>query len=36
MELSWTAVDDYLASHIAPSDPVLDAALAAADAAGEV
>ncbi|MEA2135934.1 MAG: hypothetical protein QOC68_3843 [Solirubrobacteraceae bacterium] len=30
----WDAVDRYLAEHLAPSDPVLDAALAASEAAG--
>jgi predicted O-methyltransferase YrrM len=30
----WTAVDDYLGGTLVPSDPVLDAALAAAAAAG--
>jgi predicted O-methyltransferase YrrM len=30
----WEAVDRYLAEHLAPGDPVLDAALAASEAAG--
>jgi predicted O-methyltransferase YrrM len=30
----WAAVDDYVADHLLPQDPVLDAALAASDAAG--
>ena len=30
----WTAVDRYICDHLLPSDPVLDAALAASDAAG--
>jgi predicted O-methyltransferase YrrM len=30
----WTAVDGYINEHLLPSDPVLDEALAAADAAG--
>jgi predicted O-methyltransferase YrrM len=30
----WTSVDDYITSSIAPSDPVLDAALKASAAAG--
>ncbi len=30
----WAAVDDYVAGHLLPQDPVLDAALAASDAAG--
>lgn len=30
----WTAVDDYIAGHLLPPDPALDAALAANDAAG--
>ncbi|MET0413147.1 MAG: O-methyltransferase [Polyangiaceae bacterium] len=30
----WTAVDHYIAEEIVPSDPALDAALAASDAAG--
>src|SRR5262245_37575658 len=30
----WTAVDRYIADAIVPSDPSLDAALAASDAAG--
>jgi predicted O-methyltransferase YrrM len=30
----WDVVDRYLAEHLAPSDPVLDAALAASEAAG--
>lgn len=33
-EERWTAVDDYLAGVLVPPDPVLDAALAASDAAG--
>ncbi len=31
---TWTAVDHYLAPLFAPSDPALDAALAASEAAG--
>jgi predicted O-methyltransferase YrrM len=30
----WTAVDGYIAEHLLPPDPVLDAVLAASDAAG--
>src|SRR5262245_47781615 len=30
----WTAVDDYLTDQLVPPDPVLEAALAAGDAAG--
>jgi predicted O-methyltransferase YrrM len=30
----WTAVDGYIAQHLLPQDPVLDAALEASDAAG--
>jgi predicted O-methyltransferase YrrM len=30
----WTAVDRYICDHLLPNDPVLDAALAASDAAG--
>jgi predicted O-methyltransferase YrrM len=30
----WAAVDDYVADHLLPQDPVLDAALTASDAAG--
>jgi predicted O-methyltransferase YrrM len=30
----WTAVDGYIAEHLLPPDPALDAALAASDAAG--
>lgn len=33
-ESQWVAVDEYLAARLAPSDPVLDAALASSDAAG--
>ena len=33
-EETWTQVDDYLAGLLLPPDPVLDAALAASDAAG--
>ena len=33
-ETLWTAVDDYVATHLATEDDVLRAALAAADAAG--
>lgn len=34
MQNLWTSVDDYITSSIAPSDPVLDAALQASAAAG--
>src|SRR5512138_2659550 len=34
MQDQWTAVDDYFAELFAPSDPALEAALQAADAAG--
>jgi predicted O-methyltransferase YrrM len=30
----WTAVDHYIADHLVPSDPALDAAVAASEAAG--
>lgn len=30
----WAAVNDYVADYLLPQDPVLDAALAASDAAG--
>jgi predicted O-methyltransferase YrrM len=30
----WSAVDDYIARHLLPQDPALDAALAASEAAG--
>lgn len=30
----WTAIDRYICDHLLPADPVLDAALAASDAAG--
>lgn len=30
----WSDVDDYISRHLVPSDPALDAALAASDAAG--
>lgn len=33
-QAQWTAVDDYIADLFAPSDPALEAALAASDAAG--
>src|SRR3984893_1272648 len=33
-EALWTAVDEYITQMLAPSDPVLDAALEASDAAG--
>jgi predicted O-methyltransferase YrrM len=34
LQQTWTAVDDYINHHLVPSDPVLDAALAACTAAG--
>ena len=34
MRETWTAVDDYVTDLLIPPDPALDAALAAADAAG--
>ena len=34
MRETWTAVDDYVTDFLIPPDPTLDAALAAADAAG--
>jgi predicted O-methyltransferase YrrM len=34
MQEQWTAVDAYFTEHLVPADPVLDATLAASDAAG--
>jgi len=34
LQQTWTVVDDYINYHLVPSDPILDAALAASAAAG--
>jgi predicted O-methyltransferase YrrM len=33
-DAGWTAIDDYITDCLVPGDPILDAALAASEAAG--